>query len=126
MHKEEMNALNALIDSARNLLHHEMPISQPVLMTFGRNSRVQPSEQEGVDINVMVSNDAASNENGGEVVFVGVGLRIIDEGQRPGNLPRWMSGIQKSRPNEPRNLGNATVEGPGPSSVRGLQMASQR
>ncbi len=110
MAKGDSNALkdvDALIATLRGYLHSEMSISQPKPMTFGRDSGVRPPDQEGVEISVTVRNDAPPSEHGGEVVFMGVGLRISDgreQGIESLRRLRWVRGIRKTPPSDRRDM----------------------
>lgn len=53
-----------VLEELRSYLHSEMSIGQP--------------DQEKVDVTVLVRNDAPLREDGGMVVFTGVGLHILD------------------------------------------------
>lgn len=88
------------LQSLRGWLHSEMSTSQPELMTFGPESRAHPPEQEGVQATIRVQNEAPASSDGGEVVFVGVGLHISDGRKEHTSYLRWVSTIKTSRPSD--------------------------
>lgn len=74
------------IQSLRELLKSEMSISDP---------------QEGeVIATIKVCNDAPQSPDGGEVVFLGVGLRIGSEGNLKKGTAYWPKRIKKTRPSD--------------------------
>lgn len=87
----------------RRWLYTEMSVSRPEEMTFAREFAVRPPEQEGVELTVRVQNDAPMNSEGGDVVFIGVGLRVSD-GRENTDRPRWVSTISKARPSDRSDL----------------------
>lgn len=90
------------LQSLRNLLHSDISISKPEKMTFGREYNLKTPEQDGVEIIIKVQNTAPTSPDGGEVVFLGVGLRISD-GREPHTM-KWVSTIKKSRPSDHQDL----------------------
>jgi hypothetical protein len=87
------------IQSLRGLLKSEASISDP---------------QEGkVIATIKVYNDAPVSPDGGDIVFLGVGLRIIigsEEGMQRGSA-YWLSRISKSRPSDNTELRRKYNEG---------------
>lgn len=83
------------MQSLRNLLHSEMNISQP--------------EHEEAEVTIRVQNAAPVSSNGGDVVFLGVGLRILDG--RENFRRQWVSIIKKSRPSDRLELRQRYSEG---------------
>jgi len=87
------------IQSLRGLLKSEMSISDP---------------QEGKAIaTIKVYNDAPVSPDGGDIVFLGVGLRIIigsEKGMQEGSA-YWLSRISKSRPSDNTELRRKYDEG---------------
>ncbi len=69
----------------RSWLHSDITISQPETMNFAVGNRNRPFEGEGVTITIDVQNTAPESASGGNVVFTGVGLRIIDVKVRSGS-----------------------------------------
>ena len=96
--------LETLLGTLRGWLHSEISISSPRMMTFDRDSRVHPPEQDGVEVILTVRNDAPSSFQGGEVVFTGVGLRISDGREQNTDRPTWVSGIRSNRPSDRQDL----------------------
>lgn len=94
-----------LFTTLRSWLRSEISVSGATLMKFDREK-----EQEGVEIRVQVRNAAPSREDGGEVVFIGVGLRILDGRDRTGR-PTWISGIRKTRPSDRQDIRQGTDRG---------------
>ncbi|MBI4336940.1 MAG: hypothetical protein HY683_03825 [Chloroflexi bacterium] len=87
--------IEALLDTFRSWLCSETSISQPSVMKFGRGK-----EQEAVVLTVQVRNSAPPSNDGAEIVFVGVGLRISDAREPYNSGPRWVSDIKTSRPSD--------------------------
>lgn len=88
----------------RRWLYTEMSVSRPEEMTFARAFAVSPLEQEGVELTVRVQNDAPMNSEGGDVVFIGVGLRVSDGREQHTDRPSWLSTISKARPSDRSDL----------------------
>ncbi len=77
----------------RNWLHSEMKISEPEQMVFGRGTRIR--EREGIEIAIEVQNKAPVSSSGGDVVFLGVGLRILYG--KENTRMTWLDTFKKSR-----------------------------
>ena len=85
------------IQSLRSLLKSEVSISDP---------------KEGeVIATIKVYNDAPESHDGGDIVFLGVGLRITDGRGRPKGSAYWPSRIKKSRPSDQAELRRKYNEG---------------
>ncbi len=83
------------IQSLRDLLKSEMYINDP--------------EQGEVIATIKVYNDAPASPDGGDIIFLGVGLRIIDGRER--GSTKWDSKISKSRPSDHIELRQKYNEG---------------
>lgn len=75
------------LQELRSLLRSDITIGQPETMTFAVGS-VKPFEREGVTITINVQNTAPESTTGGNVVFMGVGLRITD-GRKRADSMEW-------------------------------------
>ena len=96
--------IESLLSDLGGYLHSEMSIGQPGPIAFGQDSRATPEdEEEGVEATIHVQNTAPPMPSGGEVVFVGVGLAILD-GREAHRNSRWVRGIVKSRPSDHADL----------------------
>ena len=83
------------IQTLRYLLKSEIPIND---------------QDEGeVIATIKVCNDAPVSPDGGDIVFLGVGLRIIDGRERGGR--KWASKVTKSRPADNLELRQKYNEG---------------
>lgn len=59
---------------------------------------ISESEEGSIGITIGVRNDAPVHKDGGQVVFTGVGLHIIDSSEKADNHLRWTMNISLSRP----------------------------
>jgi len=75
--------IDTSLETLRGWLHLETVIDQ--------------KEQEIVKVTVHVQNAAPPKDNGGEVVFIGVGLRISDGRGQIRSHPNWIKDIKKLR-----------------------------
>lgn len=82
--------VESFLDTLGHWLHSEMCIGQ--------------SEEDGVDLTILVRNDAPPREDGVQVVFMGVGLCIIDTRDPADTLISWTGNIVSSRPSDQQDL----------------------
>jgi len=82
--------VESFLDALGHWLHSEVSIGQ--------------SEEDGVDLTILVRNDAPPREDGVQVVFMGVGLYIIDTRDPADMLIRWTENIVSSRPSDQQDL----------------------
>jgi len=59
---------------------------------------ISESEEDSIGITIGVRNDAPVHKDGGQVVFTGVGLHIIDGSEKADSHLRWTRNISLSRP----------------------------
>ncbi len=83
----EGKQLEDLLKTLNSWLHSEMNV-----------------QSGGAKVTVEVRNDAPLRDDGGDVVFIGVGLRISDTRDRSLNTPRWACNIQMNRPSDKPDL----------------------
>lgn len=88
-------------------LHSEMKFGEPEQMVFGRGTRTR--EREGVDISIEVQNKAPVSSSGGNVVFLGVGLRIIYG--KENTRMTWLDTFSKSKPTDQSELRQKYTQG---------------
>ena len=70
---------------SKGWLRSEITVDPPEMMKFGPSSR----EMEGVRVTITVYNDAPEDFEAGDIVFVGLGVRLISsDPQRSGGRPR--------------------------------------
>ncbi len=79
-----------VLTELRGYLHSEMSVSE--------------SEEDGVDLTILVRNDAPPREDGVQVVFMGVGLNIIDTRDPADTLIISTENIVSSRPSDRQDL----------------------
>ncbi len=82
--------VESFLDTLGHWLHSEMSIGK--------------SEEAGVDLTILVRNDAPPREDGVQVVFMGVGLYIIDTRDPADTSIGWTENIVSSRPSDQQDL----------------------
>jgi len=96
-----------LLQTVKKWLRSEMNIGQPKQMVFGRGTRTK--EREGVDISIEVQNKAPVSSSGGNVVYLGVGLRIIYG--KENTRMTWLDTLSKSKPTDQSELRQKYTQG---------------
>jgi hypothetical protein len=82
--------IESFLNTLGQWLHSEMSVGQP--------------EEEGVDLTILVRNDAPPREDGVQVVFMGVGLNMIDTRDPADTLIISTGNIVSSRPSDQQDL----------------------
>ncbi len=82
--------VESFLDTLGHWLYSEMSIAQP--------------EEAGVDLAILVRNDAPPREDGMQVVFMGVGLNIIDTRDPADTHIISAENIVSSRPSDQQDL----------------------
>lgn len=80
-----------VLKELQGYLHSEMSVSE--------------SEEDNAGVIIIIRNDAPPREDGGQIVFTGVGMRVIDGSERfVSNPPKWTRNIQKTRPSDQEKI----------------------
>jgi len=95
--RPSLEDIDILLDTLQSWLHADTIIGQ--------------QEQDMVKLTVHLRNDAPPRDEGGEVVFIGVGLRISDGGKQDLNPPGWMKSIKVNRLGDRKDLRNRYRKG---------------
>ncbi|GEM_PF-6063434 len=89
-----------MMDGLRGYLQNEAVVSPPRQITFGSKLGIRPAVQQGVDLTVTVRNEAPPGRIGGQLVFTGVSLRIVDGRTPPKAGASWLGSMKKDRPSD--------------------------
>lgn len=82
--------IESMLQELHSYLHSEMSVNK--------------SEEDGVDLNIIVRNDAPHRKDGAQVVFMGVGLNIVDTRDPADTIIILTENIVSSRPSDKLDL----------------------